>query len=260
MVYANITTAYAGKKEWRGKNGALRSSLFHWAVATAVAIGLTYFEGLLSPHVLGATITWAPETIDPTLYAIDTAFGFSPSVEVARLFDWSRTLRLICLWAYNPLTWWVTLVAAMELSQGRWQFMARCAVAAVLGSVLYFLFPAVGPANYFQGCWPYHLPAVALGPTGDITVWPRNAFPSLHTTWAALICIALWGWGLVWRVVGASFLGLIVLATLGSGNHYLVDLVAAIPLIAACAGLVKDEMGIVRPSGVHSGHNLLNDN
>jgi hypothetical protein len=58
---------------------------------------------------------------------------------------------------------------------------------------------------------------------------PRNAIPSLHMTWVLLV----W-WNskrLAWwiRVVALAFVIFTVLATLGIGEHYFVDLVVAFP-------------------------------
>jgi hypothetical protein len=60
-----------------------------------------------------------------------------------------------------------------------------------------------------------------------------NAMPSFHMAWALLI---FWyGLKCAWpvRIGGTVFAAFTVLATLGLGEHYLIDLVVAAPLTAA---------------------------
>ena len=67
----------------------------------------------------------------------------------------------------------------------------------------------------------------------------RNCMPSLHTAWALLVCWNSRPFGRWVKTLAASFLALTLAATLGLGEHYLVDLVVAVPFAlciqAACA-------------------------
>jgi len=58
-----------------------------------------------------------------------------------------------------------------------------------------------------------------------------NGVPSVHTSTALLVLYFLrhWRFGMV---AGSVFLGLTVLATLGSGQHYFFDLLCALPYSA----------------------------
>jgi hypothetical protein len=72
---------------------------------------------------------------------------------------------------------------------------------------------------------------------------PRNAIPSLHLTWALL---AYWNTrrGPAWlRALTVVLLADTVLATLGTGQHYLVDLIAAVPFALLAQALAT---GIMR--------------
>lgn len=78
-------------------------------------------------------------------------------------------------------------------------------------------------------CWPFFFLVPAIGPihvlTGDRSVG-TTCFPSMHLTWTLLTAInsktnmkyALWG-----------FVGLTAASTVGLGQHYFIDLIAAIP-------------------------------
>jgi hypothetical protein len=102
-----------------------------------------------------------------------------------------------------------------------------------MGFLFYNLFPACGPLYVFGQGFPFHpLPIaivsrLALAPAA-ISGW-RNAMPSLHLAWTLL---AWWySKGLSWieRLVAFAFLALTVLATLGTGEHWFVDLIVAFP-------------------------------
>ena len=62
---------------------------------------------------------------------------------------------------------------------------------------------------------------------------PRNAMPSVHVAATLLVFWNSIGWPKWARAITAVFLLLTVLATLGFGEHYLVDLVVAVPFCLA---------------------------
>jgi hypothetical protein len=105
-------------------------------------------------------------------------------------------------------------------------------VAGVLGCCCYQLLPAAGPVHVFHG-FPNGLPAqVSL--TAEPLPWiPRNAIPSLHTAWALLVYWAVAKYSRPVRWAAAVFVLLTLLATLGFGEHYLIDLVVAVPFAVA---------------------------
>jgi hypothetical protein len=59
----------------------------------------------------------------------------------------------------------------------------------------------------------------------------RNAMPSLHTATAILIVLALRDSPLWQRALGLALAVSIVLSTIVLGEHYIVDLIAACPLV-----------------------------
>jgi hypothetical protein len=92
--------------------------------------------------------------------------------------------------------------------------MLRCLAIASAGAVcIYWLLPAAGPAF-----------------AGQPNAFP-NGIPSMHMGFA-LICF-LYAEGRLRRIFG-GFIVLTIAATLGLGEHYTVDLVAAIPFVFAC--------------------------
>jgi hypothetical protein len=115
-------------------------------------------------------------------------------------------------------------------------------VAGLFGCALYFVMPGIGPQIAFDLVYPGGLPdptavPLALYPTSAVA--PRNAMPSLHTTWALLIAIGAWRLGPVPRSVAVVNLIGTVVATLGLREHYVVDLVVAIPFTLGVHGFVS---------------------
>lgn len=62
---------------------------------------------------------------------------------------------------------------------------------------------------------------------------PRNAMPSLHFAWAAILWRSTAGARASIRVTAGTLVLLTVVATIGLGEHYVVDLIAAVPFIVA---------------------------
>jgi hypothetical protein len=96
------------------------------------------------------------------------------------------------------------------------------ATVAFLVIPFYLLVPAAGP-HYAFADFPmasHHAIAVAW-------VYPRNCFPSGHFTWALLLAWNVHDWR--WRWVFVVYAALMAIATVASGEHYFVDLMAAVP-------------------------------
>jgi membrane-associated phospholipid phosphatase len=101
---------------------------------------------------------------------------------------------------------------------------------------IYVLVPACGPRNTFPKYFPDVVPH-GIYPHSAALVGPPNAFPSVHTSSALLIFWFLRKWP-AGRIFGLVFLLLTIVATLGSGEHWFVDLIAAVPytILVYCYG------------------------
>jgi len=131
---------------------------------------------------------------------------------------------------------------------------AELALQLLVSSFLVFPFfcmmPALAPAFFFGALFPDHLPAAEslaaeLVPTNIETI--RNTFPSLHAAWAILILLALADSPLWHRLLGVLFLLVTFTATLGFGEHYAVDWVAAMPLVLLVQGLCCSSLQLAAP-------------
>jgi hypothetical protein len=102
-----------------------------------------------------------------------------------------------------------------------------------LGVLFYNMLPACGPVHVFASVFPWHPPAIAevmhMNVVPVLIKGARNAIPSLHMAWVLLVwwnSKGLAGWI---RAIALLFVVLTVMATLGTGEHYFIDLVVAFP-------------------------------
>ncbi len=196
--------------------------------------------------LLRLTPALLPQTYDLTLYRFDAGLGVQLS------FVLGRTLHAI-----PPLEWaiyrlYIAIPLAIAGLYTIWLVRRdRPAVNIVLitivmsltGYLCYFAVPACGPLYQFgERVFPAAAPPAASLPSGPAAPAdaqaPRNCVPSLHFGWALMVLLNTRGLPRAIRAAAAAFLGCIVLATLGLGEHYAVDLVVAFPFTvlwqAAC--------------------------
>jgi hypothetical protein len=205
-----------------------------FGVALAVAGFVT-----IAAAVLPGTGHAHPVTLDRVLYAFDGSLGCQPSFVLGRLLS-----RLPWLHALAQLSYEQVPVAVLILYSGSMSAAERrkpnllilFGVASLTGYLLYSLVPAAGPVYLFPSRFPKSAPPLAgLAPLpaalpSDI---PRNAMPSLHMAWATLLFWNARRSGIWLRAGYLLYLALTVLVTLGSGEHYLIDLVVAFPFALA---------------------------
>lgn len=222
-----------------------------WRVLPAfVIILLVYYRGQVF-HQLSAGGT----TYDEYLLFADRGFGFHPSLAMYGLVERLGLFPVISA-IYGSLTLCLGLCYALHVGPGRRsaQVFALLALAGVAGPLCYRLLPACGPV-WLLGSSCYtgeiasscaNLSMADLGPVPLDPSWPRNAIPSLHLAWALL----MW-WTLrdrrVLRWVGLAFVLGTALATLGGGEHYLVDLVAAFPFSLGVWALCMGDAPLTDP-------------
>jgi len=194
---------------------------------------------------LAVTSEVHPKTYDMYLYAFDEQLGFQPSFLIGRLFARFSGIRQICYFGYEALPLAMAIAFAKERSAARMQpssIMLAFTVAAAGGFLLYNFYPAVGPVHVFGSQFPLKPPLAGSPPFPLVAAGaaPRNAMPSVHIAMALLILWNSRSWGAVWRWLAGALLVVTGLATLGFGEHYLVDLFVAAPfaLLAQAAAAV----------------------
>jgi len=193
---------------------------------------------------VGIAAQLTPETYDPLIFAFDGKFGW-PSWTLGALFHAHPWLFFTCGFVYNTLPLALSVCLALQWQHGVKlpvdMGLAALSIGAI-GFLLYQFCPVSGPAYLFPNDFPLRLPHVLNVTRIALPPSPRNGMPSLHVAWALLLL-----WNLRVRrgllIAATFFLACTVLATLGSGEHYLADLVVSPALVlaiqSACGGVAS---------------------
>jgi hypothetical protein len=192
---------------------------------------LTYLGFCLGFYLPFARLV-LPHKFDYYLYNFDGSLGIQPAFLAGRLFHRFPPLFWTELMVYNCFGFWFSVVyAAHANTRVRYPVnVVKMLVSnALIGFSLYFLCPAMGPKFAFPS-FP-NLPAAVRATPALLSGLP-NAMPSLHFGGAVLLFWFCRPWKWLYRAMGL-FTALTALATLGLGEHYLIDLVVAIPYALA---------------------------
>jgi hypothetical protein len=191
------------------------------------------------------------KTFDLYLYVFDGSFGFQPSFLMGRAMAASSLLRVACLLTYISLPFVMALVYALLLPKGTerpsWDIITLFLLAGLGGWALYNIVPATGPVYVFADSFPWRslpyksLPRLLLELVPVNSTIPRNAIPSLHMAWAMLLYWNTKGLSRGLRGFLAVYVALTVVSTLGTGEHYFVDLVAGVPFALAVQAVVSPD-------------------
>lgn len=197
---------------------------------------LPAFVILAHPMVFLTAALW-PTTWDHRLYLADAAFGAPLSFVVGRAIAAVPLLPSVCLAVYVALPLALMLVHTLRRRNGirSGDTLATFIALTVVGYFGYLLVPVAGPLYAFGEQFPLNPPdpATMLPAKSLMLPMPRNCMPSLHSGWALLVWWNARPLGLAARTAAAVFLAITLLATVGLGFHYVVDLVAAFPLTMA---------------------------
>ena len=224
---------------WAEKPATRRMLLYAW-VPAVLFVASDYFAS----NMLEWTTVAHPKTLD--LYLL--SFDYSLRVELASI---AGRMYVLYPWLHNPsllvyvgLAIPITVVYSGRLirfQERAFPSMLAFLITGPVGVLFYNLFPACGPHALFQQGFPFHPFPIAqvsrllLEPVA--VAGPRNAIPSLHLAWALL---AWWySRGLSWfeRLIAFLFLAFTAFATLGTGEHWFVDLIVAFPFALMIQGL-----------------------
>ncbi len=204
----------------------------------------TFYAGTVFPLsglVIGDAImfvTWLrPRTYDAFLLAFDGSLGVQPSFLLGRFLARAPNYWCATTVAYYALPLAVSILYASHLALGRAgkrqpvPILALFLSLMIAGVALYSIYPAAGPRPAFGKSYPRNPPSLAQITIQPMKVpdEPRNGMPSLHMAGA----LAVWWNSRRWPRWGGILAGLFLCATIFStlalGEHYLVDLVVAVP-------------------------------
>jgi len=204
----------------------------------------TFYAGAVFPLcslLINCTVpltTWLrPTTYDAFLLAFDGSLRFQPSFVMGRLLPWGSSA-----WGFTTVVYYAMPLAACILyashlashRAGERQpvlILALFLSLMIAGATLYGIYPAVGPKHAFGELYPRNPPLatqIAIQPMRVPEV-PRNCMPSLHLAGALVVFWNSFLWPRWGRLLAGLFLWATVFSTLALGEHYLVDLVVAVP-------------------------------
>jgi hypothetical protein len=185
------------------------------------ALTLNLFFGAFLTIFMSREGSLLPWKYDHVLLHLDAALGL-PAAPIARPLQglWKRPLDIV----YQGL---VPMMVIWFLVNRKGKLYGSVVLAyvaeLVVGPVLYAALPACGPIYAFGAEWlhPPPVPANLI----RLSAMP-NAFPSLHI--ATALIFVLIAPGKLWRGISLAFLAGTGLATLSTGEHYVIDLVAGL--------------------------------
>lgn len=187
-------------------------------------------------YLLDATERLHPKTFDLFLYSFDSSLRVQISFLTGQFLLTHLWLRTAALAIYIGLPLPLALVYASQLRRQKEKALAvmiAFLATGPIGVLCYNILPACGPVHLFGAAFPWS--PMSAADAQRINVVPvlmagaRNAIPSLHLTWVLLVwwnsrSLSRWI-----RAIAMLFVVLTVLATLGTGEHYFIDLVVAFP-------------------------------
>jgi PAP2 superfamily len=208
-------------------------TLFLYAFLPAVLFVASEY---MASTLLDYTEALHPKTFDLYLYSVDSSLRVQFSFLLGQLFARYQWFRFTGLLFYIALPLPLALVYAAHLrlkNKNAFPVMLAFLVTGPMGVLFYNMVPAAGPVHIFGQGFPWHPLSTSQAMHMALETVPlkgaRNAIPSLHMAWALLVwwnskVLARWI-----RVIALAFVIFTVLSTLGTGEHYFVDLVVAFP-------------------------------
>ena len=212
--------------------GEERKLLLYGFLPAVLFVGSEYMASTL----LDITEKLHPKAFDLFLVSFEGSLHVQFSFLMGQFFWTHLWVRFVCLVIYIALPLPLALVYAAQLRQKKeaaFAVMLAFLVTGPVGVLFYNMLPAIGPRALFGTSYPFHPPSIA--DLMHITVEPilrsgvRNAMPSLHTAWVLLVWWNSKGLARWIRAIAMLFVILTIMATLGTGEHYFVDLVVAFP-------------------------------
>jgi len=193
---------------------------------------VTFPISMIGSYILHNYLTTLGPRYDEFFFVADRLFG-SPSWPIGRLLlSWrwlgylaSMDYKLVLEFSFASFFW----VAVRHGPKDGWRALLTTMSMTFLALPVYYLLPASGPAFAFPG-FPHQMPKFSV-PAPIFLAAPNNCIPSMHMAWALLVLYFLFDtW--VGRIIGGVHVVLTVLSTLGSGEHYFIDLIASVPFTA----------------------------
>src|SRR5579859_2044531 len=221
----------------------------------------------VASDLLAYTEKMHPRVFDLYLYAFDASLRIQFPFVIGQWFQKLPAFRNFSSAFYIGLPVVIAVVyTGLLLRNTRRSLSAMTAflITGPVGILFYNLLPAMGPIYIFQDGFPWQ--HFTLAQVHKLLVeplpmaGPRNAIPSLPMAWVLLAWWFARGLPFWRRILAALFIIFTFFSTLGLGEHYFVDLVAAVPFSLLIKSLCSFEVPFTsraRLQGIFAGLSLL---
>lgn len=198
-----------------------------------------------------------PRVLDLNLYAFDASLHVQLPFLLGQAFAKWQWFSSVSESFYVGLPIVIALVYSgllLRSTPRAISAMLAFLITGPIGIVFYNMFPAMGPAHIFLQAFPWH--PLSFSNVQKLVVEPlaipgaRNAIPSLHMGWVILAWWYSRGLPSWQRVIAALFLVFTFLSTMGTGEHYFIDLVAAVPFALFLKSLCSYTSGWKNPKRI----------
>ncbi len=199
-----------------------------------VALVMNLFYGFFFTRFMTGEGSLLPWKYDHILYHLDQSLGIHAASIARPLQGFWRLPLMIAYQAMVPMMIVWFLVTSRYGNRG--SVILSFAAELAVGPLLYSVVPGCGPIYAFRTQW-LHPPAVPAD-TIRLSGMP-NAFPSLHA--ATALVFVLFAPTRLTRACAMVFLAATCMATLSTGEHYVIDLIPGLAFgaFAASVGLAR---------------------
>jgi hypothetical protein len=187
-------------------------------VELVFALVLNLFYGVFLNIFMSREGSIFPWKFDHILFHLDASLGI-PAAAIARPLEGPPHIPLwIVYQSMVPMMIVWYFVTRYRRSSG--SIILAYVAELVSGPLLYTIVPACGPLYAFGKQW---LSPPSVAPDAVRLAGMPNAFPSLHVGTAFVF--VMFAPGKIWKAVSLLFLAATCLATLSTGEHYVIDLI-----------------------------------
>jgi len=205
-----------------------------------MALVINLFYGFVLNVVMGREDGLVPWKYDHVLAGLDQVLGLSSPI-IARPLQGAWRLPLFVVYQLMvPMM--IVWCIVQKYRHGAGSVVVAYIAEMLTGPLLYAVLPACGPAYAFRANWlnPPSVHADVVRLSGM-----PNAFPSLHVGTA--IVFVFFAPGKLWRTLSLAMLIGTAMATISTGEHYVIDLVAGVAFgcFAASVGYRRNRSAVL---------------
>jgi len=206
------------------------------AIYIVIPSSLFLMSDWVAAFFLDLTEKAHPSVFDLYLYSFEASLRVQFSFLLGQLFALHHAFADVSAWIYAALPIAIALVyvgCLMDRREDAFPAFLALFLTGPIGILLYNLFPAVGPVHVFDTLFPWR--PFTLDQLRHLVLEPipvpglRNTMPSLHAAWGFLVFWYARSLSLVEKIAAAILVFFTLCATLGIGEHYIIDLVVAVP-------------------------------